>query len=206
MATTTPNYGWDVPTSTDYVKDGATAIETLGDDIDATLYTINNGSNKVGLHLINTTTLTSATNTTISNVFTSAYDNYIIEYRINTGVSTTVELRMASGGTPTSGGTDYAWSRVYWTTTQAALNNGGSNSQAYIAFASVSATVPANGSIHVFSPALASPTGMNGTSSYATLAEAMYGRHGLSTAYDGFNLVSGSAISGVIRVYGLRNS
>ena len=35
MATTTPNYGWVVPTSTDLVKDGATAIETLGDSIDA---------------------------------------------------------------------------------------------------------------------------------------------------------------------------
>ena len=31
MATTTPNYGWPVPTSTDLVKDGATAIESLGD-------------------------------------------------------------------------------------------------------------------------------------------------------------------------------
>ena len=35
MATTTPNFGWTVPTSTDYVKDGAVAIETLGDAIDA---------------------------------------------------------------------------------------------------------------------------------------------------------------------------
>lgn len=38
MATTTPNYGWTVPTSTDLVKDGATAIETLGDAVDATVY------------------------------------------------------------------------------------------------------------------------------------------------------------------------
>ena len=37
MATTTPNFGWSVPTSTDLVKDGATAIETLGDSIDASL-------------------------------------------------------------------------------------------------------------------------------------------------------------------------
>lgn len=37
MATTTPNYGWPVPTSTDYVKDGAVAIENLGDAIDATI-------------------------------------------------------------------------------------------------------------------------------------------------------------------------
>jgi hypothetical protein len=41
MATTTPNYGWVVPTSTDLVKDGATAIETLGDSADATLKALN---------------------------------------------------------------------------------------------------------------------------------------------------------------------
>lgn len=39
MATTTPNNGWAVPTSTDYVKDGATAIETLGDAIDTSIGT-----------------------------------------------------------------------------------------------------------------------------------------------------------------------
>ena len=38
MATVTPNYSWPVPTSSDYVKDGASAIEALGDAIDATLY------------------------------------------------------------------------------------------------------------------------------------------------------------------------
>jgi len=41
MATTTPNYGWTVPTSTDLVKDGATAIETLGDSVDATVKALN---------------------------------------------------------------------------------------------------------------------------------------------------------------------
>jgi hypothetical protein len=35
MATTTPNFGWTVPTSSDLVKNGATAIETLGDAVDA---------------------------------------------------------------------------------------------------------------------------------------------------------------------------
>jgi hypothetical protein len=37
MATTTPNNGWPVPTSTDFVKDGATAIESLGDAIDTSV-------------------------------------------------------------------------------------------------------------------------------------------------------------------------
>jgi hypothetical protein len=35
MATTTPNFGWTVATSSDLVKNGATAIETLGDSVDA---------------------------------------------------------------------------------------------------------------------------------------------------------------------------
>ena len=44
MATTTPNFGWSVPTSTDLVKDGATAIETLGDAIDASLLDLKGGT------------------------------------------------------------------------------------------------------------------------------------------------------------------
>jgi hypothetical protein len=34
MATTTTNFGFDIPQSSDLVKDGATAIATLGQDID----------------------------------------------------------------------------------------------------------------------------------------------------------------------------
>jgi hypothetical protein len=34
MATVTTNYGFDIPQSSDLVKDGATAIATLGQDID----------------------------------------------------------------------------------------------------------------------------------------------------------------------------
>jgi hypothetical protein len=34
MPTVTTNYGFDIPQSTDLVKDGATAIATLGQDID----------------------------------------------------------------------------------------------------------------------------------------------------------------------------
>jgi hypothetical protein len=44
MATTTPNFGWTVPTSSDLVKDGAVAIETLGDSIDASLVDLKGGT------------------------------------------------------------------------------------------------------------------------------------------------------------------
>jgi hypothetical protein len=64
MATTTPTFGWQVPTSTDLVKDGAVAIETLGDSIDTSF-------SKAALQCVSTTktdvfTTTSASLTDIT--------------------------------------------------------------------------------------------------------------------------------------------
>lgn len=44
MATTTTNFGWDIPQSTDLVKNGATAIATLGQDIDTALVDLKGGT------------------------------------------------------------------------------------------------------------------------------------------------------------------
>jgi hypothetical protein len=44
MATTTTNFGWDIPQSTDLVKDGATAIAALGQDIDTALVDLKGGT------------------------------------------------------------------------------------------------------------------------------------------------------------------
>lgn len=44
MATTTTNFGWDIPQSTDLVKDGATAIATLGQDIDTSMMDLKGGT------------------------------------------------------------------------------------------------------------------------------------------------------------------
>jgi hypothetical protein len=44
MSTVTPNFNWPVPTSTDLVRDGATAIEALGDSIDASLVDLKGGT------------------------------------------------------------------------------------------------------------------------------------------------------------------
>jgi len=44
MATTTTNFGWEIPQSTDLVKDGATAIAALGQDIDTALVDLKGGT------------------------------------------------------------------------------------------------------------------------------------------------------------------
>jgi hypothetical protein len=44
VATVTPNFNWPVPTSGDLVKNGATAIESLGDSIDASMAELKGGT------------------------------------------------------------------------------------------------------------------------------------------------------------------
>jgi hypothetical protein len=84
MATTTPNYGWPVPTSTDYVKDGATAIEALGDAIDATVAGLPSGA----LVYLTGSTFTTQSTVIFDSVFNSTYDNYKV----------LISLTAASGG------------------------------------------------------------------------------------------------------------
>lgn len=44
MATTTTNFGWTIPQSTDLVKDGATAISALGSGVDTSLVDLKGGT------------------------------------------------------------------------------------------------------------------------------------------------------------------
>jgi hypothetical protein len=78
MATVTPTYSWPVPTSTDYVADGAVAIEALGDAIDATVGTALGGAYP-GLRLIKKQTIGSAvTSVTVTGAFSATYEHYKI--------------------------------------------------------------------------------------------------------------------------------
>jgi hypothetical protein len=91
MATTTPNYGWSVPTSTDLVKDGATAIETLGDSVDATVKALN-------------------PETTLGDI---AYRSATANTNTRLGIGTTGQVLSVSGGlpawtTPAGGGSNWS--------------------------------------------------------------------------------------------------
>jgi hypothetical protein len=155
-----------------------------------------------GLVLLNTTTFTAQTTIQFNNIFSSAYDNYLIDYRVDTLVNDGLFVKMSSGGTPTSGTTNYTYSRTYWTGTGGPANNGGSGGTDSISFASLSSSGQSNGSINVFSPFRTSPTAFNGISNYVTIGEIMYGRHSLSTSYDGLTFTSGSALTGTLKIYG----
>jgi hypothetical protein len=79
MATTTPNFGWPVPTSTDLVKDGATAIEALGDGVDASFIDLKGGTTGQ--------LLAKASNTDLDYTWTSPNPGDITAVTAGTGIS-----------------------------------------------------------------------------------------------------------------------
>jgi len=78
MATTT-NYSWSTPDNTSYVKDGAQSIRTLGSSVDTSMFAALSNKPAMGL-LLNTTSFTNVTSVTVDNVFSTSYDNYLINY------------------------------------------------------------------------------------------------------------------------------
>jgi hypothetical protein len=73
---TTSNYSWQTPDNTSYVKDGASAIRTLGSSVDTTLFTALGGAYP-GLRLIKKQTIgTAVTSVSVTSAFSATYTDY----------------------------------------------------------------------------------------------------------------------------------
>ena len=204
MATTTPNYGWTVPTSTDLVKDGATAIETLGDAIDASMNTAL-GTKKAGMVLLNTTTFSAVASQSVNDVFSATYTNYLILPLITGSGSIDVNMRLRVSGTDNSSA-NYARQTLdsSSTTTSSSRNTAETSWTGIMALNSTTRTPTP---IQLFQPFEA-----HNTTAISTRLGAISGSiefrqvaHGLSvtTSYTGFTLIASSGtITGTVSVYG----
>jgi hypothetical protein len=93
MATTTPNYGWSVPTSTDLVTNGATAIETLGDAVDADMYNLENRTISTDLTIRTTGRSSSATESVTGFYLSGTSSNWVND------AATVISLNRTTGTT-----------------------------------------------------------------------------------------------------------
>jgi hypothetical protein len=210
MATTTPNYGWTVPTSTDLVKDGATAIETLGDAIDASMNTAL-GTKKAGMVLLNTTSFSAVASQSVNNVFNATYDNYLINFKATASSATTsLSLRLRNAGTDLTGAIyDRAGTIAY--NNSATINALNQTGVTAIGFPDISSVYPeyTSFSLTLFNPFLSKAktghlqgAGVNGSSQVAGMQFNLAVAN--NTSHDGFTLITGSGnFSGTIRVYGI---
>jgi hypothetical protein len=191
MATTTPNYGWPVPTSTDLVKDGATAIEALGDAIDATVFGLPSSAFTLVKSQVIGTTVSSVT---VTDAFSATYDAYkIVIAGTGTATSDSCELRTTLGASATgywAGGfsSNINTNAAFWQAGRA-----GQNGQAF--------------NIELVNPFLATRTIL--TSNYVNFNTAgqygaIAGFHDVSTSFSAFTITTstGTITGGTIYVYG----
>ena len=202
MATTTPNYGWAVPTSTDLVKDGATAIETLGDAIDASMNTAL-GTKKAGMVLLNTTSFSAVASQSFNDVFSTTYDNYLIKgyFTFSTGNSPLVRFRVSGADNSTANYTHQNW--------------GAESTTTYTSRSTGSTSIPIVGSTGAlthymettfFNPFASLNTGYNHSINVAgtTAIYNNYGHFNATTSFTGFSIIVGTGtMSGAISVLGI---
>jgi hypothetical protein len=209
MATTT-NYGWTTPDNTAYVKDGASAIRTLGSSVDTSLFNITNGKN-VGLAFISAQSVSAASTVTFSSVFTSTFTDYIITWSgVSSVANAQIAYRNATSGTPSTG-SNYNGIEVYSNNSTAPSNYAGGAADRIHLFDG--GTASGTGLAFIFDPFLASPTriqsnsiGFTSSSSFSTII-GNGGSHTVSTSYDGFVLTPNTGtLTGDFRLYGLRTS
>jgi hypothetical protein len=212
MATTTTNYGWAIPTSTDLVKDGATAIATLGSAIDTSVNTAL-GTKKAGMVLLNTTSFSAVASQSINDVFSTTYTNYrIIVNQIPSAVSN-LNLRLRVSGTDASGN-NYKYAAIGYNSNNTALNNYSGSGADVSSFETIGQSQTTGTDMFsvfdILNPFETKPTFISGkiskfdSTGIGILADFNYtGRHSLSTSYTGFTiLTSTGTTTGSVSVYG----
>jgi hypothetical protein len=118
MAITT-NYSWSTPDNTSYVKDGASAIRTLGSSVDTTLFTALGGTYP-GLRLIKKQTIGSGvTSVNVTSAFSSTYANYMIQIAGMDGSvnNAGVTMRFGTIASPVTTGYSFAGTFIPYTGT-----------------------------------------------------------------------------------------
>ena len=204
MATTT-NYSWTTPDNTAYVKDGASAIRSLGSSVDSTLFTALGGAYP-GLRLIKKQTVGSGVSSIpVTNAFSATYDNYKIMYSNGVG-STNLSLQMILTGSTTN----YANSVIF------AAYSGGGVAAASLGTTSWSQAGDASTggvslNVELSDPFNTKLTGFRALTSVMNTAGstiAQNGLHNVSSSYTGFTLTTstGTVSGGTIYVYGYGTS
>jgi hypothetical protein len=198
MAGQTANYLFDYPTSTDYVKDGATAIETLADDVDATLFTALGGAYP-GLRLVKKQTIgTGVSSVNVTGAFSATYQAYKII--VTGGVGTTNNLLSLKMGSASTG---HDSSLVYVGYAGGAVLSDSHSNAATWPLAGYGTSTGLTMNVDVLNPFLSSVTRFYSLFTDQANAGSYAGRHNSTTSFTDFTIAyPGTMTGGTIYVYG----
>jgi hypothetical protein len=201
MAGQTSNYDFDYPTSTDYVKDGATAIQELADDVDATLFTALGGAYP-GLRLVKKQTIgTGVSSVTVTDAFSATYENYKI---VVSGGAASIGDRNFNLklGASTSG---YNYVLMYGAYANTSVNSQPlQNGSAFNYMGAGNGSDGLSMNCDVINPFLAKWTTVRADLHGASISGMITGIHKSATSYTDFTLTTneGTWTGGTIYVYG----
>jgi len=156
-----------------------------------------------GLVHLHTETFSAKSTVSISDVFSSTYDNYRLVLT-HSGGNEDVNFRLQSSGTPST--TNYS--------DQTVAGDGASATAGRVTRGSVNLGINTNPGISDFAihaPFLTQVTalvGFGGNAYNGSHIRMITGIHSIASSYDGFTLTPGGAgtISGIAHIYGYRNS
>lgn len=158
---------------------------------------------------INTTSFTAVSSVSLNDVFTSAYENYLVVFNIPTKVTNaTLTLRLRASGTDTT--TNYRWARGEFISSAASSGQEEDNSATSLEILFQEGSALATGEITFYAPFIANRT-LVSFETLQTGATSFVSRVGGgvqtdSTAFDGISLItSAGTMTGNIRVYGYKN-
>lgn len=157
-----------------------------------------------GLTLISSTTIGSAVSSvTVSDVFSSTYDNYKVLISGGVGSTNTIELKLTFGATAT--GYYYGTHTIAFSTGTASVTAGNNTTHVLCGGAS---TTSINSEMEIISPNLAEQTFVYSRSMWNGSTGWQNGYLNNTTAYTAFTITTstGTLTGGTIRVYGYRNS
>ena len=200
MATTT-NYSWTTPDNTAYVKDGASAIRTLGSSVDSTLFTALGGAYP-GLRLIKKQTIgTAVSSVTVTGAFSATYENYVIKVSGGVGSTSAASIGLQIGSSTTNYALGAAFA-PYSTGTPGAYSNS-TNTSSFINIGSSGTNFQAF-DVNVNAPFLARYTTVSSNYPYTGGAVYYAGILSDTTSHTAFTLTaaSGTMTGGTIYVYG----
>lgn len=224
MATTTPNFGWTVPTSTDLVKDGAVAIETLGDSIDASLVDLRGGTTgqvlakasdaqmdfawvaASGLNLVTTVNLSASGSFNINNCFSATYDNYLVVFSNLVGsASSFAQFGLRTGSTNATGA-NYRFAGFYQEYTSTAVVGQANTANTLMDYLEWGTSTTTNSAavLYISAPFKTTNTNFRFNAEGPVFLAQRSGSHTLANSYESlwFTLGSGT-LSGNISIYGL---
>ena len=154
-------------------------------------------------------TFTAATAITVNGVFTATYDNYMIVSRLKSASNDQLQGRFVLSGTAAATNYQSQYVESYSTTTVSTAYG----VSTYMSIGQVGASFNNLLTATVSGPALASDTALISQCAYMQSAGALrgyqgWGVHTTATAYDGFFMKTNAdqALTGTLRIYGLRNS